>query len=62
MRQIVNLPGKNLPRVVQTPKPIPVTIVLDADVLYSYHRRNIILFFFQEGLFRVRWTDIILDE
>jgi predicted nucleic acid-binding protein len=37
-------------------------VVLDANVLYPFRIRDVLLRFYEEGLFRARWTDRILDE
>ena len=39
----------------------PVAL-LDANVLYPFRKRDILLRFHHAGLFRARWTDRILDE
>lgn len=36
--------------------------VLDANVLYSSLKRNVLLSFAESGLYRPRWTDEIMDE
>lgn len=38
------------------------TVVPDANVLYPFRVRDVLFRFYQEGLFRARWTDQILDE
>lgn len=40
----------------------PFVAVLDANVLYPYRVRDVLLTFCQEGLFRPRWTNQILEE
>lgn len=40
----------------------PFVVVLDANVLFPFRVRDVLLTFAQEGLFRARWTDEILDE
>jgi hypothetical protein len=40
----------------------PFVIVLDANVLFPFRVRDVLLTFAQEGLFRARFTDEILDE
>lgn len=40
----------------------PFVAVLDANVLYPYRVRDVLLTFCQEGLFRARFTDQILEE
>ena len=36
--------------------------LLDANVLFPFRKRDILLRFHQAGLFRARWTERILDE
>ncbi len=38
------------------------TVILDANVLYPFRVRDVLLRFYEEGLFRARWTDQIIDE
>jgi predicted nucleic acid-binding protein len=40
----------------------PFVVVLDANVLFPFRVRDVLLTFTQEGLFRARFTDEILDE
>lgn len=40
----------------------PFVVVLDANVLFPFRVRDVLLTFAQEGLFRARITDEILDE
>lgn len=40
----------------------PVTVVLDANVLYPFMQRDVLLSLASAGLFRARWTDAILAE
>lgn len=40
----------------------PFVAVLDANVLYPVSVRDVLLTFTQDGLFRARFTDVILDE
>ncbi|SDL36170.1 PIN domain-containing protein [Paracoccus chinensis] len=40
----------------------PFCVVLDANVLYPFRVRDILLQFAMDGLFRARWTDTILEE
>jgi predicted nucleic acid-binding protein len=40
----------------------PFVVVLDANVLFPFRVRDVLLTFKQEGLFRARVTDEILDE
>lgn len=40
----------------------PFVVVLDANVLFPFRARDVLLTFAQEGLFRARFTDEILDE
>lgn len=37
-------------------------VILDANVLFPFRKRDILLRFCHAGLFRARWTDQILDE
>ena len=37
-------------------------VILDANVLYPFRKRDILLSFSQAGLFRARWTIVIQDE
>lgn len=37
-------------------------VLLDANVLYPFRKRDVLLRFYDAGLFRARWTDRILDE
>lgn len=37
-------------------------VILDANVLYPFRTRDVLLHFYQAGLFRARWTDEILEE
>lgn len=37
-------------------------VVLDANVLFPFRKRDVLLRFFHAGLFRARWTAEILDE
>lgn len=37
-------------------------VVLDANVLYPFRKRDVLLRFYQAGLFRARWSEQILDE
>ncbi len=37
-------------------------VVLDANVLYPFRKRDILLRMHRAGLFRARWTERILDE
>lgn len=37
-------------------------VVLDANVLFPFRKRDILLRFSHAGLFRARWTEQILDE
>ncbi|MCY3596906.1 MAG: hypothetical protein OXF33_00720 [Rhodospirillales bacterium] len=36
--------------------------LLDANVLFPFRKRDILLRFHRAGLFRARWTERILDE
>ena len=40
----------------------PFVVVLDANVLYPFRVRDVLLHFAFAGLFRARWTDEIIDE
>lgn len=40
----------------------PFIVLLDANVLFPFRVRDVLLTFAQEGLFRARFTDEILDE
>lgn len=37
-------------------------VVLDANVLFAFRKRDILLSFYSSGLFRARWSEQILDE
>ncbi len=37
-------------------------VVLDANVLFPFRKRDVLLRFCQAGLFRARWSEEILDE
>lgn len=37
-------------------------VILDANVLYPFRKRDVLLRFYQAGLFRARWSEQILDE
>lgn len=37
-------------------------VVLDANVLYPFRKRDILLRFYAAGLYRARWTERIMDE
>jgi len=37
-------------------------VILDANVLYPFRMRDVLLQFHDSGLYRARWTDAILDE
>jgi predicted nucleic acid-binding protein len=37
-------------------------VVLDANVLYPFRKRDVLLRFCQAGLFRARWSRLVLDE
>lgn len=39
-----------------------VTVILDANVLYPFVQRDVLLSLSSAGLFRVRWTDAIVAE
>lgn len=38
------------------------TVILDANVLYPFRMRDVLLRFCEAGLFRARWTERIIDE
>jgi len=38
------------------------TVILDANVLYPFRVRDVLLQFYRQGLYRARWTDQIIDE
>ena len=40
----------------------PFVVILDANVLFSFRIRDVLLTFAHKGLFRARFTDEILDE
>ena len=40
----------------------PFVVILDANVLYPFRTRDVLLTFAQLGLFRARITDDIMDE
>ena len=40
----------------------PLVILLDANLLYPFHLRNLLIQFGVERLLDVRWTDAIHDE
>ena len=40
----------------------PFVVILDANVLFPFRVRDVLLTFAQEGLFRARFTDEIIDE
>lgn len=40
----------------------PFVVILDANVLYPFRSRDVLLTFAQLGLFRARITDEIMDE
>ncbi len=40
----------------------PFVVILDANVLYPFRTRDVLLTFAQLGLFRARITDEIMDE
>ena len=40
----------------------PFVVILDANVLYPFRTRDVLLSYAQAGLFRARFTDEILDE
>lgn len=40
----------------------PFVVILDANVLYPFRTRDVLLTFAQLGLFRARFTDDIMDE
>lgn len=37
-------------------------VLLDANVLYPFRKRDVLLRFYESGLFRARWTDEIISE
>lgn len=37
-------------------------VILDANVLFPFRKRDVLLRFYHAGLFRGRWTEQILDE
>ena len=37
-------------------------VILDSNVLYPFRKRDILLRFYEAGLFRARWTNEITDE
>lgn len=37
-------------------------VILDANVLFPFRKRDVLLRFYHAGLFRARWTVTILDE
>ncbi len=37
-------------------------VLLDANVLYPFRKRNVLLRFYEAGLFRARWTEEITAE
>ncbi|MYA88713.1 MAG: PIN domain-containing protein [Boseongicola sp. SB0662_bin_57] len=37
-------------------------VLLDANVLYPFRKRDVLLRFYDAGLFRARWTERVLDE
>lgn len=37
-------------------------VILDANVLYPFRKRDILLNFYESGLFRARWTEEIFQE
>lgn len=37
-------------------------VVLDANILFPFRKRDVLLRFCQAGLFRARWRGDILDE
>ena len=37
-------------------------VLLDANVLYPFRKRDVLLSFYETGLFRARWTDEIMSE
>jgi hypothetical protein len=41
---------------------MPFTVIYDANVLYPFHLRDILIRIAQVGLVHARWTDKILDE
>jgi len=40
----------------------PFVVVLDANVMYPFRTRDVLFTFAQQGLFRARFTDQIIDE
>ena len=38
------------------------TVILDANVLYPFLKRDILLRFFEAGFYKARWTNMITDE
>jgi hypothetical protein len=40
----------------------PFVVILDANVLFPFRVRDVLLTFAHEGLFRARFTDEIMDE
>lgn len=38
------------------------TVILDANVLHASRKRDVLLSFYEAGLFRARWTNQILEE
>lgn len=38
------------------------TVILDANVLYPYRKRDLLLWFYHYGLFRARWSHDIINE
>ena len=40
----------------------PFVILLDANVMYPFRTRDVLLTFAQQGLFRARFTEQIIDE
>ena len=41
---------------------MPFTVVYDANVLYPFHLRDILIRVTQAGLVHARWTEKIVDE
>ena len=37
-------------------------VILDANVLFPFRKRDALLRFYEAGLFRVRWTQRVMDE
>jgi hypothetical protein len=37
-------------------------VLLDANVLFPFRKRDVLLSFYAAGLFRARWSQPILDE